>query len=78
MAKVVLMSNKRKYRDRNEELFMMDAVFREQRETCIIKRVENLSKFLEEDPNYSFLPHIPVFQIDKESTKCRMFFFRSI
>ena len=36
---------------------MIDEVFKEQEKMGIIERVVNLPQFLEENPQYSFLPH---------------------
>ncbi|XP_068243248.1 uncharacterized protein [Palaemon carinicauda] len=77
LSKLILNSNLRKYRNR-QHLSMMDEVFREQENLGIIKRVDNLPEFLKENPNFSFLPHMPIFRMDKESTKCRIVYLLNL
>lgn len=78
LSKLILKSNFKKYSKDCKTLDMIDNVFKEQESLGIIERVEDLPKFLEEHPNYSFLPHMPVFRADKESTKCRVVFLSNL
>jgi hypothetical protein len=43
-----------------------------------VERITNLEQYLEENPNYSFLAHMPVIRAHKESTKCRMVFLSNL
>ena len=68
LSKLILKSNFRKYYIDGKSLLMIDEVFKEQERLGIIKKVENLPKFLEEHPNHSFIPHMPIFRMDKETS----------
>ncbi|XP_068226421.1 uncharacterized protein [Palaemon carinicauda] len=78
LSKLVLKSNFKRYHKDGKSLGMIDEVFREQESLGIIERVDNLSQFLEEHPSFSFLPHMPVFRFEKESSKCRNVFLSNI
>ena len=44
----------------------------------IIERVNNLEDFLQQNPTASFIPHMPVYKLDKATTKCRMVFLSNL
>ena len=53
-------------------LTMYDAVIKDQENAGVIERIEHLPKFLEEHPVHNFLPHMGIFRLERESTKCRV------
>ena len=57
---------------------MYDDVFREQLELGVIEKIDNLEQFLQEHPECSFLPHMGVFKMSSESTKCRVVFLSNM
>ena len=67
----------RKYQN-SENIELIDNIFREQREAGVIERIPNLDQFIEEHPECSFLPHFPVFRLDKETTKCRVVYMSNL
>ena len=72
------MSNLRKYSKDFDRLKLIDAVFREQEANGIIEKIENLDGFLGEHPEASFLSHMPIFKLDRETTKCRVAFLSNL
>lgn len=76
LSKSVLNSNYKKFKDK-ETLFMINNVFIEQEQLGIIERVD-FAQYKEEFPNYSFLAHMPVFKLDRASSKCRNVFLSNI
>ena len=57
---------------------MVDQTLRDQVESGIIERIDNLEQFLKENPGYSFLAHMPVFKMERETTKCRVVFLSNL
>ncbi|XP_068225069.1 uncharacterized protein [Palaemon carinicauda] len=78
LSKAILKSNFKKFSKKDNALQMIDEVSKEQEQLGIIERVTNLEQFLEENPQHSFLPHMPVFKMDRESTKCRNVFLSNL
>ena len=56
----------------------MDQTFREQERNGIIEKIDNLQVFLDEHPDHSFLPHMPVFKPDRQTTKCRIVYLSNL
>ncbi|XP_068207392.1 uncharacterized protein [Palaemon carinicauda] len=56
----------------------MDKVFKEQESMGIIERINNLPEFIREHPNHSFLPHMGIFKMDRETTKCRIVYLSNL
>ena len=77
LARQVLFSISKKYQNYPDKLKMIDDVFKEQEKLNIIEEVPDLQK-LSNDPNSSFLAHMPVFRLDNESTKCRNVFLSNL
>ena len=77
LAKGVLLSSAKKLRNDKGKLLMVDKVFKAQLESGIIKEIPNLTEFMQNN-EYSFLGHMPVFRLDKESTKTRVVFLANI
>ncbi|XP_068209115.1 uncharacterized protein [Palaemon carinicauda] len=78
LSKAILKSNFKKFSKKDNAFQMIDEVFKEQEQLGIIERVSNLEQFLEENPQHSFLPHMPLFKMDRESTKCRNVFLSNL
>ena len=68
LSEAILKSNLRKLQNNPTHLELMDRVFKEQEESGIIERIENLDEYLEQHPEHSFLPHMGVFKLDRETT----------
>ena len=78
LSRQILKSNFKRYHKDGSSLAMIDNVFKAQENMGIIERVDDVPKFLEEHPNYSFLPHMPVIRKERESTKYRVVFLSNL
>ncbi|XP_068247851.1 uncharacterized protein [Palaemon carinicauda] len=79
LATQILKSNLKKFTIKNPDyLNMMDQYFKEQQELGIIERIENLEQFLLENPCHSFMGHLGVFKLERETTKCRVVFLSNL
>ena len=78
LSKQGLKSNLKRLQ-RNPELFQMyDDVIREQIELEIVEKIPDLQQFLIKNPTASFLPHMGVFKLNNETTKCRIVFLSNL
>jgi len=57
---------------------MYNDVFIQQRESGVIEKITNLTEFMQDHPECSFLPHMGVFRMQHESTKCRVVFLSNL
>ena len=78
LAKSVLNSNLRKYSKEPSKLKMIDDVITSQLNEDIVEKIYDFNAFKAENPKHSFLSHMPVFRMDKETTKCRVVFLSNI
>ena len=59
-------------------LEQMDEVFQNQLKTGVIEKIENANQFRIEHPEFSFFPFMPIFKLERETTKCRIVFLSNI
>ena len=78
LSKSILRSNFSKLCKNPEKLEMYDSVFKEQEENGIIERIDNLDDFMKSNEDISFLPHMGVFKMDRETTKCRVVYLSNL
>ena len=78
LAKSILKFNLKKLSKNKEYLQLMDDNVKEQIKLGFIEKVDNLEQFLQEHPQHSFLPHMGVFSLDHQSTKCRIVFLSNL
>ena len=78
LSKNILFSNFKKLEFDSDKLAMIDDVFQEQLSLNIIDKIDNLDTFVSENPNCSFLAHMPIFKMDKETSKCRNVFLSNL
>ena len=78
LALAILKSNLKKLQKNPDHLRLMDDVFREQQKSGIIKKIPNIEKFMAENPNYSFLAHMGVFRLKRDTTKCRVVYLSNL
>ena len=71
LSKAILNSILNKYKNKPELLKLMDDNIREKVRNEMVERIPNLDEFLLENPTCSMIPHMPVFRLDRETTKCR-------
>ena len=76
LSKSVLKSNLKRLSE--DQLKLMDQTIKDQVEAGIIEQVENIGQFLLEHPEHSFLPHMGIFKLDRETTKCRVVFLSNL
>ncbi|XP_066989228.1 uncharacterized protein [Macrobrachium rosenbergii] len=75
---LVLKSNFKRLSKNEQYLKLMDASFKEQEKLGIIERIDNLDEFLTRHPDHSFLPHMGVFNLSRETTKCRVVYLSNL
>ena len=68
----VLKSNFKKLSKDPIKLKMYDDVLKEQVEMGVLEEIPDLDEFIKENPSFSFIPHMGVFRMDHQSTKCRI------
>ena len=78
LARSILFSTLKKHRNDDVKLGKMNENILEHEEAEIIERVTNLDPFLAKNPTASFLGHMPVFRLSKETTKCRIVFLSNV
>ena len=78
LAKLILKANLKKLGKNKEHLFLMDQTIKDQVSSGIIEQVENLDQYKVEYPDYSFLPHMGIFKLQRETTKCRLVFLSNL
>ena len=74
----ILESNFKKLQQSPEKLKLYDDVFKEQEKLGIIEKVENVRDFIKIHPEASFMPHMGVFKMQRETTKCRVVFLSNL
>ncbi|XP_047741512.1 uncharacterized protein LOC125179522, partial [Hyalella azteca] len=78
LSKQILNSNLKKLQKRTDLLAMYDNVIRDQVREGIVEPIEDLSTVTHGKGAYSFLPHMGVFKLSRESTKCRVVFLSNL
>ena len=78
LAKAILNSNLKKMSKNRLHLDLMDEYFRDQLQEGVIERIDDLDKFMQLYPRCSFLPHMGVFRLKRETTKCRVVFLSNL
>ena len=78
LSKQILSGTLKKYEKDKSSLVLIDEVFKEQEKLGIIEKIPDLNEFISENPKYSFLPFMPVFRPERETTKCRVVFLSNL
>ena len=78
LSKQVLGSNLKRLQKDPDKLEMYDNVIKEQLKLGIVEKIADIQQFLAENPNSSFLPHMGVFKLNNETTKCRIVFLSNL
>ena len=78
LARNILYSNLNRYKNEPRKLSMMSDVIKSQSDLGIIERIPNFEQFKRENPVHSFLGHMPVFRLDKETTKTRIVYLSNL
>ena len=78
LSRSILNSNLKKYRNQEELLNLMDEYFKEQESSGVIERINDIDLFISEHPQCSFIPHMPIFKLKRDSTKCRIVYLSNL
>ena len=78
LAKAILKSNFKKLKKSKDKLSLYDQVIKEQEELGVVERVTDIKSFMEEHPTCSFIPHMGVFKMSNDSTKCRIVYLSNL
>ena len=73
LSLAILNSTLKKYKKDKIKLKLIDEVFRKQEKEGIIQRID-LEDFLKRNNFCTFLPHMPVFNLTRTTTKCHVVF----
>ena len=76
LSRLILNSNRKRLNP--EQIKLIDQAINDQVKDGIIEIIPNIDQYLEEHPQYSFLPHMGVFRPEKETTKCRVVFLSNL
>ena len=78
LSKKILLSNLKKLEKSPELLQMYDGVIVDQQKNGIIQKIENPESFLSQHPQHAFLPHMGIFKLSKETSKCRIVYMSNL
>lgn len=78
LAMAILKSNYNKLIKNIDNFKLMDESFKQQERDGIIERIHNIEDHLNNHPQSSFLPHMGVFKLGRETTKCRVVFLSNL
>ncbi|XP_066941404.1 uncharacterized protein [Macrobrachium rosenbergii] len=78
LSKVILRSNLKRLKRHPDRLQLVGQTIEEQLKAGIIEPIYDLGVFKSENPQHSFVPHMPVFKPDKDTTKCRIVFLSNL
>ena len=78
LAEKVLKSNFHKLKKSPDQLKLVDDSIKEWEDMGIIERIPDLDAYLDDHPNHSFLAHMGVFKLERETSKCRVVFFSNL
>ena len=77
LSKNILFSNLKKLQ-KNDVLNMYNDVFKEQEQLGVIERIEDVDSFRSEHPECSFLPHMGIVKLNRETTKVRVVYLSNL
>ena len=78
LAKNVLHSNIKKFSKNESKLNLINANILELQSAGIIEKLDNVHDFIASNPTCSFLAFMPIFKLDKQTTKCRLVFLSNL
>lgn len=78
LAKNVLFSSRKKLLKNKDHLALVEKAVAELEEIGAVEKIHNLEEFKALHPAHSFLAHMPVLRMDKESTKCRIVYLSNL
>lgn len=78
LAKSILYGNLKKLRGDELKIAMIDDNIKALHDMNIVERVFDIENFVQNNPTCSFLAHMPIFKMSKETTKCRNVFMANL
>ena len=72
LSKAVLLTNIDKLKKDPEKLKLYNETISKQIEAKTIEKIEDIDQYLEEHPTAAYIPHMGVYKMDRETTKCRI------
>ena len=57
---------------------MVDDVICDQESRGVVELIPDIGNFIEQDPHCSFLGHMSIFKLTRETTKCRIVFLSNL
>lgn len=77
LSKKILYSNLNKLK-KDDKISLYNEVFLEQERLGIVERIENVDRYMKDHPDCSFLPHMGVFKMKRETTKVRVVYLSNL
>ena len=77
LSKQILYSNQKKLQ-KDEKIKLYDNVFKEQESLGIIERINNVNAYINSHPDCSFLPHMGIFKLNRETNKVRVVYLSNL
>lgn len=78
LSKAILRGNLKKLQKNELHLKMYNESILEQFDSGIIEKITNLDSFRKNCPDASFVPHMGVFKMSRETTKCRIVYLSNL
>ena len=78
LSKSILFSNLKRIQNKRELLDLYDKSIKQSEDLGIIEKIDDLQSYITDNPACSFLPHMPIFKLNRESTKCRVVFLSNL
>ena len=78
LSKKVLNTTRKKHGKVKGNLEMIDSVFKEQETMGIIEKIYDVDKYVHDNPDCKFLPHMAIVKPERDTTKCRVVFLSNL
>ena len=78
LSKAILTSNYAKLSKTPDKLKMYDEVIKEQQNMGVIEEIGDITSYMQTHPMCSFLPHMGVYRMTNETTKCRVVYLSNL
>ena len=78
LSKQILNHTLKRIQNNPVKLEMINDVFLEQENMGVIERIDNVEEYRTNHAEHSFMPHMPIFRMDKATTKCRNVFLSNL
>ena len=72
LSRAILKSNVKRLSGNIHKLKLYDSAIRDHINAGVLEPISDITAYINEHPNTSFISHMPVFRMNHESTKCRV------